>query len=357
MPEVSQNPLVSIITVNYNGRAYLELLYNSLAKISYSPVELILVDNASVDDSVEFVRKNYPGVKILQNTENYMFARGNNEGIKIARGEIICLLNNDVVVDADFLEPVIQAFQNRPDMVAGQPKVLDLNDSQKFEYAGAAGGFIDRYGYPFMRGRLFFELEEDRGQYDTDIEIFWSTGACFFVRKNILDKIGILDENFTMHMEEIDLCWRIHLSGKKIYCIPESKVWHKGGGTLSMDNPQKAYWNFRNNIFLLAKNLSMVNLTRIILPRLCMDFSALLFELIKGKFKKSWSILRAYSWLISHVPLVFKSRKKVQQMRNVKDRDIFRLVYPGSITWEYFIRGRKNVLQLKRINHLFSVKT
>jgi len=124
-----------------------------------------------------------------------------------------------------------------------------------------------------------------------------------------------------------------------------------------MDNPLKAYWNFRNNIFLLAKNLSMVNLTRIILPRLCMDFSALLFELIKGKFKKSWSILRAYSWLISHVPLVFKSRKKVQQMRNVKDRDIFRLVYPGSITWEYFIRGRKNVLQLKRINHLFSVKT
>ncbi len=357
MSEVSQNPLVSIITVNYNGRDYLELLYNSLAKISYSPVELILVDNASVDESVEFVRKNFPQVKILQNTENYMFARGNNEGIKIAKGKIICLLNNDVVVDSNFLEPIIQAFQSRPEMVACQPKVLDLNNPKKFEYAGAAGGYIDRYGYPFMRGRLFFDLEEDLSQYDTDIEIFWSTGACFFVRKNILERVGILDENFTMHMEEIDLCWRIHFSGKKIYCIPQSKVWHKGGGTLSVDNPQKTYWNFRNNIFLLAKNLSMVNLARIILQRLFMDFSALLFELIKGKIKKSWSILRAYTWLISHIPLLIRSRKKVQRLRNVNDRDIFRLVYPGSITWEYFIRGRKNVLQLKRINHLFSVKT
>ena len=354
MSEISQNPLVSIITVNFNGLAYLNLLYESLAKISYSPVELIMVDNASVDNSVEYVRKNYPRVKILQNTENYMFARGNNEGIKIARGEIICLLNNDVVVDPNFLEPVIQAFQKQPEMVACQPKVLDLNQKHKFEYAGAAGGFIDRYGYPFMRGRLFFDLEEDTGQYDTAIEIFWSTGACFFIRKNMLEKIGILDENFTMHMEEIDLCWRIHLIDKKIFCIPESKVWHKGGGTLSVDNPQKAYWNFRNNIFLLAKNLNMVNLIRIIIIRLFMDFSALLFELLKGKIKKSWSIFRAYTWLISHVPLILKSRKKAQGLRIVKDRYIFRLVYPGSITWEYFIRGRKMVSQLKRINYLLS---
>lgn len=351
-----QNPLVSIVTVNYNGRDYLKILYDSLAKISYSPVELIMVDNASIDDSVDFVRKTYPHVKILQNTENLMFARGNNEGIKIASGEIICLLNNDVKVDPHFIEPIISAFNQYPEMAACQPKVLDLNKPNIFEYAGASGGFIDRYGYPFMRGRLFFSLEEDYGQYDNEIEIFWSTGASFFLRRSILDEIGNLDEDFVIHMEEIDLCWRIRLTGKKIFCIPNSKVWHRGGGTLSAEDPIKVYWNFRNNIFLLGKNLSVFNLIRILLIRLFLDLGALFFELLRGKIQNGFAILKAYIWIIFHFLKILKKRKGTQRLRKISDKEIFRLVYPGNIAIEYFILGRKSFAQLKNVKFLFSAK-
>ncbi len=356
MNQTSHNPLVSFITVNYNGKKYLRDLYDSLGRITYPRTELILVDNASADDSVNFVRENYPRVKIVQNPANYMFARGNNEGIKAATGEIICLINNDVKVDPAFLTVIVNAFNNKPELAACQPKVLDLNQPDHFEYAGAAGGFIDKYGYPFMRGRMFFDLETDQGQYDDNMEIFWSTGACFFIRKSVLDDLGILDEDFQMHMEEIDLCWRLHLHRYHIYCIPAAKVWHQGGGTLSSENPRKNYWNFRNNIFLLVKNLQMINLARIIIFRLFMDGIALTRELFRGKFKNGFSIGKAYVWILLHLPLLLRKRREIQQKRRAGDKEIFRLVYPGSIVWEYFIRGRKKFSQLTKLNSLHMLK-
>lgn len=348
-------PKVSIITVNHNGIDHLKILYDSLSKISYFPVELIMVDNASEDNSVNFVKENYPEVKVVKNQQNYMFARGNNEGIKIAEGEIICLLNNDIKVDPHFLEPIIEAFQSKPEIAAAQPKVLDLSSPGKFEYAGAAGGFIDRYGFPFMRGRLFFTMEDDNGQYDTEIPIFWSTGASFFIRKSVLDEIGFLDEDFVMHMEEIDLCWRMHHRDHKIYCIPSSRVWHYGGGTLSTENPQKVYWNYRNNIFLLAKNLSVINLFRIFTFRILFDSAAVIWELLRGKWQSSWAIIQAYLWVLTHLKLILNKRSEIQKHRVIGDNDIFRLVYSGSIVMEYFIRGRRKFSELKKIKPLIDL--
>ncbi|MCK5454247.1 MAG: glycosyltransferase family 2 protein [Calditrichia bacterium] len=345
-------PLVSIITVNYNGKDYLGELYKSLRHQKYHPVELILVDNASSDDSIQFVKENFPEVKIIQNSENYMFARGNNIGIEAARGEIICLLNNDIKVAPDFLEKIIPAFEANPEMAACQPKVLDMSAPDHFEYAGASGGFIDKYGYPFMRGRIFFTLEKDQGQYDDIVEIFWSTGACFLIRKTVIADLGSLDEDFKMHMEEIDLCWRMHLSQYKIYCVPAAKVWHKGGGTLSAESPHKIYWNFRNNIFLLAKNLEMLNLLRIFLIRIGLDGIALLREMFQGKFKCAASILKGYGWIFFNLRLLFRKRSTVQKMRKVRDRKIFELIYPGSIVWEYFVRGRQKFAELKKIQRI-----
>lgn len=350
MLSTKTTPLVSLITVNYNGLKYLKNLYDSLHKLDYPNVELIMVDNASDDGSVDFVKIHYPDVQLVQNSHNFMFARGNNEGIRVAHGEIIGLINNDVEVAADFLNPILRAFQEMPALAACQPKVRDLNQPNLFEYAGASGGFIDRYGYPFMRGRLFFTVEEDQGQYDNPMEIFWSTGACFFIRQSVINEIGLLDEDFVMHMEEIDLCWRMHLRGYKIFCIPSSLVWHKGGGTLAPDNPRKTYWNFRNNIFLLVKNSGIANLIRFLLFRLFLDFTALVWEMLRGKIKNSWSILKAYLWLLLHLPMLIRKRQKNQKKRKVSDREIFRLVYPGSIVWEYFICGRKKFSELQKIN-------
>ncbi len=313
-----------------------------------------MVDNASTDDSVEFTRRHFPEVKIIRSEKNEMFAGGNNRGIKNASGEIICLINNDVVVDPDFLQPLVAAFRENPRLAVAQSKVLDMNRPDYFEYAGASGGFIDRYGYPFMRGRIFFTLEPDRGQYDEPIEVFWASGACFFIRKSVLDQVGLLDEDFVLHMEEIDLCWRMHLSGWQVWCIPQSRVWHKGGGTLSAEDPRKVYWNYRNNIFLLVKNLSFVNLVKVLFARMFLDVAAFWGEIFRGRGRSAWSIVRAYWWILNHLALLRRKRRSNQQQRQVPDREIYRLVYPGSIVWEYFVRGRKKFSQLKRIRFILN---
>jgi GT2 family glycosyltransferase len=355
MKNGSQQPLVSIITVNYNGIDYLDDLYQSLTKVTYPNCELILVDNASADGSVQFVKDNYPEVRIIENPDNYLFARGNNVGIRAAKGEIICLLNNDVKVSPDFLEIIVQEFEENQEMAACQPKVLDLNRPDCFEYAGACGGYLDKFGYPFMRGRLFFTLEDDRGQYDTVQEIFWCTGACFFIRRSVLDSVGFLDEEFGMHMEEIDLCWRMHLNRFKIYCVPAARVWHKGGGTLKTDDPRKIYWNFRNNIFLLVKNLAMFNLIRIIVVRLGLDGIAATRELLKSNMAGSLAILKSYLWILLNIFMVGRKRAEIQRQRKATDREVFRLIYPGSIVWEYFVLHRTQFSNLKKIDQFLSI--
>jgi GT2 family glycosyltransferase len=346
------NPLVSIITVNYNGQRYLAELFKSLQLITYQPVEIILVDNGSKDNSVEFTRRSYPEIKIIESTINLKYAKGNNTAIKSAKGSIICLINNDVVVESNFLEPLVYALQNDPLLGACQPKILEMENTNRFEYSGAAGGFIDKYGYPFMRGRIFYSLEEDRGQYNQNCNIFWASGACLVLRKQIFSEVGYLDEDFILHMEEIDLCWRLHLFGLKIMCIPESRIFHKGGGTLSTGDPNKLYWNFRNNIFLLIKNLSTPHLYRLIPVRILLDKIAMVYELLRGNMKGALAIIRAYCWLVRNTSLMWKARQKVRKNSKISDKNVYKLVYPGSIIWEYFLRNRKTFLDLKKSTQL-----
>ncbi|MCB0306630.1 MAG: glycosyltransferase family 2 protein [Calditrichaeota bacterium] len=354
MGKKADTPLVSIITLNYNGKRFLKDLLDSLRRCTYPNLEIILVDNCSTDDSVAFVQAHYPEVKVHQNAENYLYAGGNNEGLKIAAGEYLCLLNNDVTVDPGFVEPLVEMFRRYPRMAAGQPKILAMADPGQLEYAGACGGFLDWFGYPFLRGRIMDTTEADRGQYDQPLKIFWGSGACLFLRRDALRETGLLDADFGLHMEEIDLCWRFHLQGWEVLSIPQSRIWHFGGGTLNQTSPRKMYWNFRNNIFLLIKNLSGINLIIRLPLRVLLDAVALVVELLKGQVAGSGAILRAYGWVLTHLPLIFRHRREVQQKRTVSDRDVARCIYPGSVVFEYFLLQRKTFSRLGRIGKLLA---
>ncbi|RMF58068.1 MAG: glycosyltransferase family 2 protein, partial [Calditrichaeota bacterium] len=243
-------------------------------------------------------------------------------------------------------EPIVEAFEKDPALGAAQPKILGMELRDHLEYAGACGGFLDWLGYPFLRGRLFFTTEKDEGQYDQPIGLFWASGACIFLRKQTLEEVGYIDEDFIMHQEEIDLCWRIRLMGWDIKSIPASRVWHHVGGTLDQDSPRKTYWNFRNNIFLLIKNLSPGNLLLRLPLRIPLDMVAMGLELLKGHFRNAAAVAKAYGWLITHIPLMLRKRRITQQMRRVSDREVLNRMYPGSIVFEYFILKRKKFSQL-----------
>lgn len=347
-----EGPLVSVVTLNYNGKRFLKGLFDSLRECTYPNLEIIMVDNCSHDDSVQFVKAHYPEVKVHQNDQNYLYAGGNNRGLALANGEYICVLNNDVLVDPGFIEPMVEAFEANARMMAGQPKILAMQNRHQFEYAGSAGGFIDWLGYPFVRGRILLSIEEDNGQYDTPVKLFWASGACLFLRKEVMDTVGNFDEDFGLHMEEIDLCWRIHLAEGEIYSIPQSVIQHHVGGTLEQENPRKVYWNFRNNMFLLIKNLSLPNLLIRLPIRIPLDALAFVVELLKRHFRSAFSILKAYGWLLLHIPLMLRKRAAVQAVRKASDKAVFACVYPGSIVFEYFLIGRKKFSDLAKVEKI-----
>jgi GT2 family glycosyltransferase len=343
---MNDQPLVSIVIVNYNGIAYLKSLFDSLSKNTYLNLEIIFVDNCSGDESVRFVEQNYPDTKILKNPENYMFARGNNEGIKIATGKYVCLLNNDTETHPNFIEPVVSFLEINENYGAAQPKILDINKKEKLEYAGACGGYLDFFGYPFLRGRLFDHVEIDAGQYDEASQIFWASGACSFFRQDALISSGLFDEDFQLHMEEIDLCWRLQLNGWKIASIPKAKIYHHGGGTLSQFSPQKVYYNFRNNIFLIFKNFSLINLLVRFPMRIALDFIALLRSVLVAEFAMALAIARAYIWILLHIRLLIRKRLEVQKNRVLKDKAVLQIMYPGSIVFEFFILKKTKFVDL-----------
>jgi GT2 family glycosyltransferase len=341
-----EKPLVSILIVNFNGLGFLKTCFDSLRNCTYPNLEMIFIDNCSKDNSVEFVKQEYPEVKIVQNEENYMFSRGNNEGIKVANGKYICLLNNDVEVDPGFIEPVIEVFEDHHEIGACQSKLLEIQNRQHLEYTGACGGYVDWFGYTFLRGRIMNETEPDTGQYDEALPLFWASGACLFLRKESLEECGILDEDFQLHMEEIDLCWRLRLTGWQIYSIPKSKIWHHGGGTLDHNNPAKIYYNFRNNIFMLVKNLSVFNLITRLPLRILLDIIAFFRSLILSQTLMAIAIIKAYKWILIHIGLIYRKRLIVQRQRRLSDRKIFNLMYPGSIVFEFFLLGKKRFSDL-----------
>ncbi len=330
-----KNPTsVSIVIVNWNGQALLEQCLPSVVATTYPNHEIIVADNASTDTSVQWIQSTFPSIKIVQHPENWAFCKGNNRAISHTSGEYILLLNNDVEVSPDWLHPLVETLDNDPGVAAVQPKLLQYTNRHLFEYAGGAGGFIDQYGYPFTRGRLFFTLEEDTGQYDDGKDIFWATGAAILIRRSALEEVGYLDESFFMHMEEIDLCWRFKRAGYSVRVAPQSTVYHIGGASLPQGNSKKTYFNFRNSLLMLYKNLPPGLWRKIFIRRALLDSLAMLRAIFTGQFREFAAIFKAY--VDAHV-----MSKSYAENRPDELPENARPSYRGSIVLAYFLRGKK----------------
>lgn len=303
--------------------------------VSYSPqADIYVADNASTDDSITFLKTNYPEVHIVQNTVNGGFSKGYNDALQHIEADIYCLLNSDVAVTENWLVPVIEVFEKFPEASIVQPKILDLLKKDTFEYAGAGGGFIDELGYPFCRGRVFQTIEKDMGQYDDTIEIFWATGACMFIKSNVFWELDGFDEDYFAHQEEVDLCWRAKNHGHKIMYTGSSKVYHLGGSTLSNMNPKKTYLNFRNSLFSITKNLPRRKAFPIILTRLLLDAIAGLRFIVQLRFRHCFAIVRAHLSFYRQFGKMYRKREK--------SNFIVHYYATKSIVWSYFVKHKRN---------------
>ena len=303
---------------------------------------VFVADNASTDDSVAFVRANYPEIQIIRLDRNYGFAEGYNRALSQIDAEYFCLLNSDVEVSPQWADTIVSYMDSHPEVAVCQPKLLSYTDKGCFEYAGAGGGFIDKYGYPFCRGRLFSTLEKDRNQYDTIQEIFWATGACMFVRSEIYQKTGGLDGDFFAHMEEIDFCWRVKNAGYHIVCCPETTVYHLGGATLPKSSSRKTYLNFRNNWLMLYKNLPSKRLFPVFAWRLLSDLIAALHFLTDTGWQDFHAVFKAHRDFIRMLPKTRQKRKQTNPGGNTG------CMYRGHIVWDYYLRKIHTFSQLDK---------
>lgn len=334
---------VAIVILNWNGEAMLRRFLPTVVRYSCDEAEIWVADNASDDASVQLLREHFPSVRLIQLDKNYGFAEGYNRALAQIEAEYYVLLNSDVEVTHHWLTPLVEYMDAYPDVAACQPKLLSEANRDYFEYAGASGGFIDRYGYPFCRGRIFNTVEEDNGQYDYIIDILWATGACMLIRSADYREAHGLDGRFFAHNEEIDLCWRLRQRGRRIVCIPESEVYHVGGGTLPKSNPMKTFLNFRNNLTMLYKNLPDGELKGVMRVRRVLDYVAALKMLVADR---SWADFKA----------VVKARRAFYRWRHNFDddrREIGRTRTAGlservgySILWQYYVKGRKTFSRL-----------
>ncbi|WP_426091324.1 glycosyltransferase family 2 protein [Flavobacterium sp. DSR3-2] len=331
---------IAVVILNWNGILLLEKFLPSV--VQYSPEAVIYVaDNASTDDSISYLKTFFPSVTIIKNDSNLGFASGYNEALKQVDADIYALVNSDIEVTEHWLQPILETFENESKTAIIQPKILDYKRKEYFEYAGAAGGFIDQYGYPFCRGRIFDALEKDNGQYDDTREIFWASGACFFIRSAVYKALKGFDDDFFAHQEEIDLCWRAINNGYKIKYISRSVVYHVGGATLQQGHPTKTYLNFRNSLLMLTKNLPKEKLYSILLVRMILDGIAGIQFLTQGKFKHFWAILKAHGAFYTLFSINYNKRNEFQ-------RTTYYTV--NSIIYLYFIR------KINVFNDLFRIK-
>ena len=322
---------IAVVILNWNGAKLLEQFLPSVVAFS-DEAKIYVADNASTDTSLEVIKSKFPSVTIIQNDDNYGFAKGYNVALQNIEEEYLCLLNSDVEVTQNWLTPILSLFENNPEIGIIQPKILDYKNKAYFEYAGAAGGFIDKFGYPFCRGRIFDTIEKDNGQYDDEQTIFWASGACFFIRRTIFNQLNGFDDDFFAHQEEIDLCWRAFNLGYKAKYSPNSVVYHVGGATLNEGNPRKTFLNFRNSLLMLLKNLPENQLFFIILSRLCLDGLAGIQFIFKGKFKHCFAIIKAHFSFYSLINKTLKKRKQSQSQNYYQTK---------SIVFQYFIKNGK----------------
>ena len=329
---------IAIVILNWNGKKLLEQFLPSVVNFSSQQADIYVADNASTDDSINFVREFYPSVKIIQNTKNWGYSKGYNDALQHISADVFCLINSDVEVTQNWLTPIISVFENNPNTAIIQPKILDYKNKNKFEYAGAGGGFIDLFGYPYCRGRLFNQLEEDHHQFNDTTDIFWASGACFFIRSNVFKKQNGFDEDYFAHQEEIDLCWRVQNECYNIKYVGTSTVYHFGGATLQETNPHKTYLNFRNSLLNVVKNVPRKWFLIVIFSRLFLDGIAGLKFIVELRPIHTWAILKAH---LSFYKNFYKFLKKRKVLQKKEDYNLH-----TSIVWHYFVLGKKKFNEL-----------
>lgn len=336
---------VSVIILNWNGAEMLRRFLPSVVK--YSPeAEVVVADNGSTDNSLEILREEYPGVKTMVFSENYGFAEGYNKALAQTETPYTLLLNSDVEVTPGWLRPLLDFMESHPEAAACQPKILNCNHREYFEYAGACGGYLDSLGYPYCRGRVMGVVERDEGQYDGEpVSVFWATGAAMLIRTDIYNKVGGLDARFFAHQEEIDLCWRLRSRGYGVWCVSESTVYHLGGATLDKSNPRKTFLNFRNNLLMLYKNLPADRRVGVMALRYFLDYLAAFQKLLTGDRKEALAIVRA-RFEYSHIRHEFDDvRQENLEAATVKDIPEMR---PNSLLWAYYVKGVRKFSELKK---------
>lgn len=338
-------PSVAVVILNWNGRKFLEQYLPSVFNSSYPNLQIIVGDNHSTDDSVAYLNENFPLIKVIQNDDNYGFAEGYNKVLAQVEADYFVLLNSDVEVHHNWIKPVIDLMERDESIAIAQPKIKSVINRKEFEYAGAAGGFLDILMYPFCRGRIFNTVETDKNQYNDNCEIFWASGCALFIKSAVWRRVKGLDENFFAHMEEIDLCWRVKNLGYKVMYCANSTVWHVGGGTLAVESPRKTFLNFRNNYYLIRKNVKPSAAFFVIPFRFCLDFLALLKFLFAGKFKNAMAISKAHR----NVILSFFS-DKVAYNKDISERPNTAGLYKNSVVWDYFVLNNKTFSELRHSN-------
>ncbi|MGC6430813.1 MAG: glycosyltransferase family 2 protein [Jejuia sp.] len=322
---------IAVVILNWNGKSLLEQFLPSVIKSS-KDADIYVIDNASTDDSLKLLKANFSEVKVIQNEENYGFAKGYTEGLRYVKADVFCLLNSDVAVTENWLNPIKETFQKHAEIAIIQPKILDYNKPEYFEYAGAGGGFIDKLGYPYCRGRIFNTIEKDKDQYNDVAPIFWASGACFFIRTNVFYELKGFDSSFFSHMEEIDLCWRAKNKGHNVFYNGNSTVYHVGGASLNNSNPKKTFLNFRNSLYTLVKN-GKGPLFLIVFARLVLDGIAGIQFLLQLKFRHFWAIIKAHFSFYAQLPVLLKQRKVTKNK--------IKYYQKTSIVWSYFVNKKK----------------
>ncbi|MXN89761.1 glycosyltransferase [Flavobacterium sp. Sd200] len=319
----------AVVILNWNGRQLLEQFLPSVVQHS-AGAQVYVADNASTDDSVAFIQAHYPNIKIINNPGNYGYAKGYNLALQDVKEDIYVLVNSDVEVTEGWLDPVLELFEKDNETAIIQPKILDYKNKTNFEYAGAAGGFIDKYGFPFCRGRIFETVEQDNGQYNDEAEILWASGACFFIRKNVFRELGGFDEDFFAHQEEIDLCWRAFNKNYKARFCSKSVIYHVGGATLSTENPKKTFLNFRNSLWMMTKNLPTAQLFPVLFIRLSFDGIAGIRFLMLGKFPHLFAVLKSHFYFYLKL-FHFLNKRQSKQYRNYYKKK--------SIVYQYYVKN------------------
>ena len=329
----------AVVILNWNGLKFLRMFLSDVIRhTADADTEICVADNGSTDGSPEWVASDFKDIRLIRLDKNFGFAEGYNRALRQIDAHYFILLNSDIEVTAGWLRPLVSYMDCNPDVASCQPKILSYQRKDHFEYAGAAGGFLDKFGYPLCRGRILTMVEKDKGQYDSLTDIFWSTGACMIVRSEAWRKCGGFDPDFFAHMEEIDLCWRFHKAGYRVSSVPGSSVFHVGGGALPYNSPFKTYLNFRNSLFLLYKNLPDRDMKSILFKRKILDGIAALFFLVKGQFSSSWSVLKAH---IDYYRSLGLLRKKRAMVKTLGDGDPEGLLLNKCVVFEFYIRKRK----------------